>query len=94
MTGRAATAQPEMAIFAACVGVPNLEEGDIDTRAIGPGNSLLPGRISKSLTSISPILDPQELPAGVHVDRNLCGQRICAHFPKFWVLVLWGKRET
>lgn len=67
MTAAIARAQPMRAFFARF----GLAQSDSVRRqtsmAIDSGNSLLPARVSESLTSIPAIMDPQKPPAGVHV---------------------------
>lgn len=67
MTGRADTAQLEVAIFAAIERAPNRERSPIVTPAIRLGNSLFSARIRKSLTSIPAIMDAPKPRAAVHV---------------------------
>lgn len=93
MTHRHLKAQPGVAILAACHRALRHSKRPIDRPESRWRNSLFLQCIRESLTMISPLIDRQKPPAGVHVDRNLSGQRICAHFPKFWDFGPLGGRE-
>lgn len=67
MTASIAHAQPMRAFFAQ-YGSGNRPVVRRKTKtATEAGNGVLPDHISKSLTSIAAIMDPQKPPAGVHV---------------------------
>ncbi len=81
--GGTAAMQPPIALCGWLGRCPTTRKATDAAALMFSGNSLLHHHIRESLTTFSSILTFKRPPAGVHVVRNLSGQRICAHLGLF-----------